>query len=559
MTAETEAVWRSRATATLRALRGAVGRPFASLPSRIMSAVSAAALLTSFAVAYTSTHTTEAFLRRKIDERFPEILARTAERIDDWYVQRELDIATFARSDTVADSVSAGTRRDRVAREEARKYLAYVREGFPQYASLFVLDASGARRVQVGEQPGLPESLLERLTRKRGTGSGTFFRVGSDRYQFISAPIERSGKTIGSLHAMIPIDAIERLMLGDSGRDTATRIFLVGEAREIVAHSHGAALRTTYPRDVTAVAPGAKPAVQDYVTAAGEHVVGTAIPLTRFGWGLVVEESYDVAFAPVVSVQQRIVAINLSIVVACVLLAFLIGRSIVQPIHALSESARRIADGETDVALPAAEGHDEIAILSAALSEMIQRQQTANEDLRRSNEMLEQLSLTDDLTKLHNHRYFQDRLGVETRRANRSGDELALLLVDIDDFKALNDRYGHAVGDEVLRQVAEVLNVSVRETDLPARYGGEEFAVLAPRTGVEGAMTLAEKLRGAIAESAFRPDGVDDEALQVTVSIGVALYDGDEKRFFNAADRALYQAKANGKDCAVFDEPRAEA
>jgi diguanylate cyclase (GGDEF)-like protein len=144
---------------------------------------------------------------------------------------------------------------------------------------------------------------------------------------------------------------------------------------------------------------------------------------------------------------------------------------------------------------------------------------------------------------------------VETRRARRSGDELALLLVDIDDFKKLNDRYGHAVGDEVLRQVADVLNESVREIDLPARYGGEEFAVLAPRTDAEGAMTLADKLRTAIADAEFRPEGANGQVLQVTCSVGVSLYDGDEKRFFNAADRALYRAKAEGKDCAIFDEP----
>jgi diguanylate cyclase len=269
---------------------------------------------------------------------------------------------------------------------------------------------------------------------------------------------------------------------------------------------------------------------------------------------VVVEEPYDAAFAPIVSVRQRIAAINLSIVVGCVLLAYLIARSITRPIDALSESARRIADGETDVELPVGEGTDEIAVLSAALAEMIDRQRKSHTELRRSNEMLEQLSLTDDLTRLHNHRYFQDRLSVETRRARRSGDDLALLLLDIDDFKALNDRYGHAVGDEVLRLVAEVLELSVRETDLPARYGGEEFAVLAPRTDVDGAMTLAEKLRTAISEAEYRPEGVEPGGppMRVTVSIGVALYEGDEKRFFNAADRALYRAKAEGKDCAVF-------
>ena len=176
-----------------------------------------------------------------------------------------------------------------------------------------------------------------------------------------------------------------------------------------------------------------------------------------------------------------------------------------------------------------------------------------NEELRRGNELLEQLSFTDGLTRLHNHRYFQDRLRVEVRRADRTGEQLALLLVDIDDFKALNDRHGHAVGDNVLRQVGSVLNESVREADLPARYGGEEFVVLAPHTGKVGALALAEKLRASISRARFEGEGTSPAAsLQVTVSIGVSVYGGDARRLFNDADRALYQAKATGKDCVVF-------
>jgi diguanylate cyclase (GGDEF)-like protein len=538
----------------LDVVRVAARRPFASLPSRIITSVFAAALVTSFAVAYTATQSTEVFLRQKIDERFPAVLGRTASRLDEWYAQRELDMATFARSDTVSDSVAAGD--DRVAREEARKYLAYVREGFTQYAALFVLDAKAAVRVRVGEEPQLHPSHLERLARGRGPGAAAFVGSGARRFQLISAPIERGGVAIGSLHAMIDTDAIGDLLRAEDLEPT-TRIFVVGDGGDILAHSQGVA-GLSYTRPIPEVALDG-PVVEDYVTDAGEHVVGSATRLPRFGWGIVVEESYDAAFAPIVSVRRRITAINLGIVLGFGLLAFLIARSIVQPIHALSESARRIAKGETDVEIPAAAGHDEIGVLSSALSEMVAKLHRANEDLmkaneelRRGNEVLEQLSFTDGLTRLHNHRYFQDRLRVESKRASRSGEPLALLLLDIDDFKALNDRFGHSVGDEVLRRVSFLLNDAVRETDLPARYGGEEFAVLAPRTGREGAMALAEKLRAAIGGAQFAAEGLEHAGdLRVTVSIGVAIFDGDERRFFNDADRALYRAKAAGKDCAM--------
>jgi diguanylate cyclase (GGDEF)-like protein len=280
------------------------------------------------------------------------------------------------------------------------------------------------------------------------------------------------------------------------------------------------------------------------------------------------------AFAPVVAVYHRVLAINVAIVLVFGLVAFAIARAIVRPIRALSDGARRIASGATDVEIPTSRSPDEIGVLSRALNEMIGRLQRnrvelerrqvqierandelrdINVELRRSNEMLEQLSFTDGLTRLHNHRYFQDRLKLEVKRSDRSGESLALILLDIDEFKSLNDRFGHAVGDEVLRRVADAINDNVRETDLPARYGGEEFAVLAPATPEQGALALAEKLRAAVSRARLRSDGIDgEETLSVTVSVGVAAYRGDRGAFFNDADRALYEAKDSGKNCVVL-------
>src|SRR5262249_30591782 len=155
---------------------------------------------------------------------------------------------------------------------------------------------------------------------------------------------------------------------------------------------------------------------------------------------------------------------------------------------------------------------------------------------------------------LHNHRYFQEALAREIKRVARSGEPLSILLADIDDFKALNDRFGHAAGDALLVRIARVLNESVRESDVLARYGGEEFVVLATSTDLEGAIFLAEKVRTAVVESAMRA-GDETSAPPVTLSIGVAEFAGDRKRFFDAADRALYRAKGAGKNCVMAATP----
>jgi diguanylate cyclase (GGDEF)-like protein len=155
---------------------------------------------------------------------------------------------------------------------------------------------------------------------------------------------------------------------------------------------------------------------------------------------------------------------------------------------------------------------------------------------------------TDDLTELANRRRFTELLGVEVRRAERFGDPLGLILADLDDFKLVNDRFGHQAGDEVLRRFAAILRATVREIDVPARYGGEEFAVLLPETRLDGAEQLARRLAAALADVALlAPDG---EEVPVTASFGVSAYPeaGSVEELLAGADRALYRAKAEGKN-----------
>jgi diguanylate cyclase (GGDEF)-like protein len=240
--------------------------------------------------------------------------------------------------------------------------------------------------------------------------------------------------------------------------------------------------------------------------------------------------------------------------------------AVVRPIETLSEAAREIARGQFDHEIPEPATHDEIGLLTRTFNDMMRRLRgyqseieatnqsltERNEQLQQAKETFEQLSITDGLTKLHNHRFFQDHLTREIKRVNRTGEPLSILLLDIDDFKRLNDRLGHASGDELLLGMARIMNETVRDSDLLARYGGEEFVVLATNTDVDGAYRLAEKIRTSIAETSF----ILDDSLRptrITVSIGVALYSGNRKEFFAAADRALYRAKAQGKNCVVLD------
>ncbi|MEA2180293.1 MAG: hypothetical protein QOG77_3590, partial [Solirubrobacteraceae bacterium] len=162
-------------------------------------------------------------------------------------------------------------------------------------------------------------------------------------------------------------------------------------------------------------------------------------------------------------------------------------------------------------------------------------------------------SVTDELTGLFNRRRFDEVLDTEVERAKRFGQSMALVLLDIDDFKLVNDTYGHQQGDVVLREVARVLRESCREIDEPARYGGEELAVVLPGTDLHGAYLLAERVRRGV-DSLRLPLMVADGEIHVTASLGVAALpeSADEQEgLVAAADAAMYDAKRAGKNRAV--------
>ena len=160
-------------------------------------------------------------------------------------------------------------------------------------------------------------------------------------------------------------------------------------------------------------------------------------------------------------------------------------------------------------------------------------------------------AVTDELTALANHRRFQELLATEMEQVRRYHYSVGVIMLDVDDFKLVNDTHGHPQGDVVLREVARVVRESSRETDAPARYGGEEMAVILPHTDLEGAFAIAERVRTAIEALEIR---LIDRAgsLRVTASLGVAASsDGDKDGLIASADSALYAAKRAGKNRTV--------
>jgi diguanylate cyclase (GGDEF)-like protein len=196
--------------------------------------------------------------------------------------------------------------------------------------------------------------------------------------------------------------------------------------------------------------------------------------------------------------------------------------------------------------------NEELERVHAQLQQAHQELATLNAELLEANRALAQAAVTDGLTGLKNHRAFQEALHSAAQMAERLQQPLSLVMFDIDHFKQFNDRFGHPAGDELLRQVAQVLRESARAYDVAARYGGEEFALLLPNTALEQAVQVAERLRQQIR-------AIENPHAPVSASFGVATYrrGTPPATLVYEADAALYRAKRSGRDRVCVYQPEA--
>lgn len=193
----------------------------------------------------------------------------------------------------------------------------------------------------------------------------------------------------------------------------------------------------------------------------------------------------------------------------------------------------------------ATKGQDEILLQDSVIMKPL-----INLQMKRINlyETVQRLAITDGLTGIYVRRHFLDRFDEELLRAKHHNLNISVLMIDIDHFKEINDRYGHLVGDVVLKEITRLIQSNIREIDLLARYGGEEFVAALLDTSKDAAVVAAERIRENVGTSVIR---AYDETVKVTISIGVAAYpeDGELKeRLIEIADIALYRAKAEGRN-----------
>ncbi len=266
----------------------------------------------------------------------------------------------------------------------------------------------------------------------------------------------------------------------------------------------------------------------------------------------------EIIHKAVAVVESLIVMLVLWSLLLFVLLYLCMGKLVLNPVHAIIAHIRKAKESNDLSMMMEWDKKDEIGELSKELDQLFNQLDIANlvnleiqKQINEKNELLERLNITDVMTNLFNKRHLSEVAKLEFSRAKRHNHPLSLIVVDVDHFKKINDFFGHNVGDDILKRIANLLQNATRDSDIVARFGGEEFVVLAPVTDHEGILGLAERLRKSIeGESSLEIE--KDLFVSATASFGVATYYNDNyqtlEQLFQSADEALLKAKRNGRN-----------
>ncbi len=496
----------------------------------------------------------EELLAEKVQETLSNHLFRASSQLDDWMQQRQHEVSRWSASFVVFESVEALTSPagdSAKARRDLDAYLESVLGHYRNYESLFVIDPRG--RVLASTRPERWEDWGQGLPDGGGLQRGTVSPI--HRSEFLGRPTmlvlhtvqDKYDRKIGYFVERVDLRELENLLRSSDGDPSHAFWLLDPQGRVLIRAGKvpEAPGEATFEGPLPEPGKETGPIARMTLPGGGDMIYGVRRLVGPTGGYVVAAVSTGAAYRPLTESRNRLLKLGLPLVGLVLLGSFLVARGLLRPILRLSEAARDISAGDLNVSLPV-RGQDEMADLTRAFNEMALR-------VRESQQTLESLAITDALTGLYNRRHFEDTVDKELRRCEREGRTSSLLLLDLDGFKAYNDRWGHTQGDAELKRVAAAVKDSVRTSDVAFRYGGEELAVLLHSCPKDQAAHVAEKIRAAVRAPAQKPGAL--EGRTATVSIGVSTFPEDGhgvKALVDTADAALYTAKSQGRDRVVL-------
>jgi len=527
------ALWESRAGDALRR----VG--LRSVRTTILTLAVLATLIQSLATGWISYRQNSRAIEAKLDQQLTSSSTQSAREVGLWLNERLNDLKTFASSYEVTENIGGGA-----GSRHLPDFLNSVNRRFPDFEDLQVVTPDQRTVAFTGRAPGklhLPDDWLQKA-REGESVLGDPQRLDSTSAvtMEVAIPIQNAaGRFLGVLAARLNFQSIEQpvrdLIPGADGRVVVIR----ADGRSIV---HIGSSSAAFPSATVRALEQADGASVSYAATDGADVLGALAQVPGADWMTVAEIPAATAYADIRHLRNTTVLTVLALLLVVGSLAYGLGLLVVLPLERLSRAADQVAGGDLDVAVPVS-GGGEMSQLTGVFNDMVRR-------LREGRAELERLSVTDELTGLPNRRHLDGELERELQRHERHKRALAVLMLDVDRFKNLNDTLGHPAGDAVLRQLAKILQENTRKGDTVARFGGEEFIVILPETPAAGALKLAEKIRSAIEEARFIVGG-DSTVVPVTVSIGLARFPEHgttPESLVMVADEALYRSKQGGRN-----------
>ena len=480
-----------------------------------------------------------------------------------WFRERVNELRTLSTAYTLSDGLSAGTepraRAIPVGTHELELYLRSVQGKLDSILELTLSDASGRTVASSAPAPSaitLPPTWPNTVIAEGAVLSPPHWDdVRATATLTVVVPVlSPRNELLGALRAVLDLATIMG-RLQDITRSSPAEVLLFAADGEPLLGTRSAITELTSLDPQTLDHLRAQPGKP--MTFNGHHgraVIGVGDMTRQLPVIVVAERERAEVFAAWLTLLKffLLLVVGLTLLVGTV--AYWMGRSIVTPLNRLIMATDGIARGQLDVKLPG-DPAGEIGRLTRVFNIMAERLrrsraevEAASRALEEKNQLLEVLAVTDGLTGLYNRKKLDEILVDQFARFRRYHRPFALLMLDLDNFKSINDHYGHVAGDEVLTTVAATLKHSVRAVDYVARYGGEEFVVVLTETPVGKALEIAECIRAAVEVPRFN---AGRKTISVTVSLGITYSrdsDDDPEKMLFRADHALYEAKRAGRN-----------
>ncbi|SDA35503.1 diguanylate cyclase (GGDEF) domain-containing protein [Methylobacterium sp. UNC378MF] len=474
-----------------------------------------------------------------------------------------------------------------------RKVLETMQRTLPDYAWIGFADRDGQVRaatggilegVSVSQRPwftdGLQQAAVEDV--HAATLLASKLPPNSDgspfRFVDVAVPVgDASGQIVGVLGAHLSwrwADIVRREVLSSRRPELREDVVVLDRSGRVLLGSNPGAV----PYTAAALASG------HFIDHSAEGARLAAAAATRgrgdypgLGWIVVALQPIDTALAGANRLTSLILLLGLTTAVLGIAAIWWVAARLTRPLAQLTEAVDRIGREPNATMTRHVHGSPEVLRLSGSVRSLLRRIGTAEADARLIEaeassavhaaedrvrrlgadlHAMQVLADTDVLTGLLNRRAFLPLANDAMSYFKRYRRSICILMIDIDHFKRVNDLYGHAAGDEVIRQVGRIVSEALRTTDKVARFGGEEFVVLLRETDLKGATIFADRIRQTVANTVFEPEG---QCLRATISIGMAeaeFSDGDVDHTIERADRALYAAKSGGRNSVRSFEPK---